>query len=210
MSDDVITLLIARHGNTFSVGETPRRVGARTDLPLVEKGFEQGKNIGRYLTAQSLAPQKVYTSYLQRTIQTAQAAIDEADLHLNSEPLEIFNEIDYGPDENLEEDAVISRLGQKAMDDWEAKGITPDGWSPNGQKIIDGWHNFAAQIQTEYRHGGTVLVVTSGGIARFAPHLTGDFDGFASQHTIKVSTGGLCIMRCENDAWRVDDWNIKP
>ena len=31
------TLIIARHGNTFRPGETPTRVGSRTDLPLVEE-----------------------------------------------------------------------------------------------------------------------------------------------------------------------------
>ena len=29
--------MIVRHGNTFRAGETPTRVGARTDLPLVEE-----------------------------------------------------------------------------------------------------------------------------------------------------------------------------
>ena len=29
--------MIVRHGNTFRAGETPTRVGARTDLPLVER-----------------------------------------------------------------------------------------------------------------------------------------------------------------------------
>ena len=37
------TLIIARHGNTFDKGDIPTRVGARTDLPLVEKGRAQAK-----------------------------------------------------------------------------------------------------------------------------------------------------------------------
>ena len=41
------TLIIARHGNTFRKGETPTRVGSRTDLPLVED--ERGRGIGKYL-----------------------------------------------------------------------------------------------------------------------------------------------------------------
>ena len=41
------TLIIARHGNTFRPGETPTRVGSRTDLPLVEE--ERGRGIGRWL-----------------------------------------------------------------------------------------------------------------------------------------------------------------
>ena len=40
-------LVIVRHGNTFRAGETPTRVGARTDLPLVEE--ERARSAGRYL-----------------------------------------------------------------------------------------------------------------------------------------------------------------
>lgn len=39
--------MIVRHGNTFRAGETPTRVGARTDLPLVEE--ERARSAGRYL-----------------------------------------------------------------------------------------------------------------------------------------------------------------
>jgi 2,3-bisphosphoglycerate-dependent phosphoglycerate mutase len=39
--------VIVRHGNTFRAGETPTRVGARTDLPLVEE--ERARSAGRYL-----------------------------------------------------------------------------------------------------------------------------------------------------------------
>ena len=31
-------LVIVRHGNTFEAGEPPRRIGARTDLPLTATG----------------------------------------------------------------------------------------------------------------------------------------------------------------------------
>jgi probable phosphoglycerate mutase len=40
-------IIIARHGNTFTKDQTPLRVGARTDLPLVET--ERGTNIGKYI-----------------------------------------------------------------------------------------------------------------------------------------------------------------
>ena len=45
----MIKLIIARHGNTFNKGETPTRVGSRTDIPLVDSGKEQAKLIGEYL-----------------------------------------------------------------------------------------------------------------------------------------------------------------
>ena len=50
------TLIIARHGNTFGPEDTPTRVGARTDVPLVGSGLEQGRALGRWLKAQGLRP----------------------------------------------------------------------------------------------------------------------------------------------------------
>jgi probable phosphoglycerate mutase len=53
-------------------------------------------------------------------------------------------------------------------------------------------------------------VVTSNGIARFAPYITGDFEGFAAEHKIKLSTGALAVFKHENGPWRVEGWNIRP
>lgn len=202
-------LLIARHGNTFSAGETPRRVGARTDLPLVEKGFEQGRHIGAYLKAHDLRPSRVYTSALQRTIQTADAALKAAGLEVTTQIHDMFNEIDYGPDENLTEEEVIARLGEDALAAWDKDGITPDGWSPDAKDIKNDWLNFGQDIAADTNHR-IEMVVTSNGVARFAPYLTGDFEGFAAAHDIKIATGGLCIMYYSDNAWHVEDWNIKP
>ena len=65
------TLIIARHGNTFGPNDTPTRVGAQTDLPLVESGQEQAKKLGTYLKENNLTPEITYCSELKRTIETA-------------------------------------------------------------------------------------------------------------------------------------------
>ena len=39
--------IVVRHGNTFEADEQPRRIGARTDLPLTAKGVEQARALGR-------------------------------------------------------------------------------------------------------------------------------------------------------------------
>ena len=91
-------IIIARHGNTFAKDETPRRVGGRTDLDLVEE--ERGRNVGRYLKAKGLIPALVFAAPLKRTVNTAKLAIEEMG---GGMPLEIddsFREVDYGPDEN--------------------------------------------------------------------------------------------------------------
>ncbi len=204
------TLIIARHGNTFGPGDTPTRVGAHTDLPLVEKGEEQARAIGRYLSAHKMIPDVVYSSNLQRTYQTAKIAIKESGVTNPVFQLDIFNEIDYGPDENQTEDKVIARIGEDALKDWDEQGIVPDGWKVDPVDIIQNWLSFADQI-CAHDDNETVLVVTSNGIARFAPHITGNFHAFSEAHNIKLSTGALAILKHDRiDGWTVTDWNVKP
>ena len=203
------TLIIARHGNTFGPDDTPTRVGLHTDLPLVESGIEQAKAMGRYLKENRLIPDVVYTSVLQRTVQTASVAIKESGVSNPFFKLEMFNEIDYGPDENKVEADVIARIGEQAIKDWDDHAKVPDGWKVDPDKMIQNWIDFAEQISA-FDDDETALIVTSNGVARFAPHITGDFEGFRKEHKIKLSTGALGILRCENGVWRCDGWNIKP
>lgn len=203
------TLIIARHGNTFGPGDTPTRVGGRTDLPLVEKGEEQGRAIGKYLAEHRLIPDVVYASELQRTQRTAELAIQESGVTNPVYTLDMFNEIDYGPDENKTEDEVISRIGADAIKDWDEHAKVPDGWKVDPDQIIKNWHDFADQIRA-HDDDETVLVVTSNGIARFAPHITGAFDAFAAENKIKLSTGALAIFKYQDGRWIIEDWNIKP
>lgn len=201
-------LIIARHGNTFGPDDTPTRVGARTDLALVEKGRLQGTKIGCWLKENNIKPDISYSSELKRTIETAELALAEIGSPHKIQPLDIFNEIDYGPDENLTEDKVIARIGEQAIKDWDTHATVPEGWLFNPQECIDNWKIFAAQI-IEDKHN-CVFVATSNGVARFAPHLAGNFKEFAANNNIKLSTGAIGILEFIDNQWVVTDWNIKP
>jgi 2,3-bisphosphoglycerate-dependent phosphoglycerate mutase len=203
-------LLIARHGNTFNPTEEPRRVGV-TDLPLVESGLLQGRQLGAYLKQNQTIPDVIFTSTLQRTIQTAQAAQAMMHTNLPMVPLASFDEIDYGIDENQLESAVLARLGKQALEAWDRDAIVPSGWLVDPKAIIQQWQDFAKGLNEQYP-GKTILVVTSNGIARFAPYLTGDFATFCKQHTIKLATGGLCLFEYAKAGalWHCLDWNIRP
>tara|TARA_R110002072_G_scaffold10505_2_gene48680 strand:+ start:263 stop:922 length:660 start_codon:yes stop_codon:yes gene_type:complete len=212
------TLIIARHGNTFNAGDTPTRVGARTDMPLVEKGKQQAAALGQYLKTHNLLPDAVYSSTLQRTKETAKIALEHCGVKNPVYALKIFDEIDYGPDENQTEDKVIARIGQDALTQWDKEAIVPNGWAFDPKEAIQNWNQFAHQATkthdtlTNIVHdiSETILVVTSNGIARFAPYITNDFDAFARQYPIKLSTGALGILEFSKERWHVKDWNIRP
>lgn len=203
------TLLVARHGNTFSPGDVITRVGARTDMPLSPSGLEQGRKLGIYLRDNHLLPDVVFTSSLQRTKQTAEQAFIAGAVEKEINEIALFNEIDYGIDENRPEAEVVARIGVGALKAWDEDAVAPEGWNVDVASIIGGWLAFGKRITTDYE-GKTILVVTSNGIARFAPHLTGDFEEFRRTHKLKISTGALCVLTHEKSAWRIEKWNIKP
>ena len=153
-------------------------------------------------------PEITYSSQLKRTIETAEIALKQTNFPQPVFPLDIFNEIDYGVDENQTEDKVIARIGEQAIKDWDAHATVPEGWKFNPDECIENWKGFAAHIISDEQD--VILVVTSNGIARFAPHLTDDFDGFADNHKIKLSTGALGILEFTDNKWVIKDWNVKP
>lgn len=196
-------LLIARHGNTFGPNDTPTRVGARTDLSLVESGQNQARALGRYLKENDLVPNLILTSQLKRTKEMANIAMTEIGVTVETHPLAIFNEIDYGPDENKTEEDVIARLGKDALKEWDDKAIVPEGWDVDPDQIIRNWQNFANELEA----GRTTLVITSNGIARFAPRIAANPEAAAA---LKISTGALCIFERDKAEWLVKGWNLRP
>ena len=202
-------IIIARHGNTFTKEQTPTRVGCRTDLPLVET--ERGTNIGLYLKKYNLIPDVVFAAPLKRTMETARLAL--AALGTNAPLYEdnSFKEIDYGPDENKTEDEVIARIGQDAIDKWNSDAIVPDGWIVDVPFIIQTWKELAKKAETQWKDK-TMLIVSSNGVIRFAPYITGNFEAFAANHEIKVGTGCLCVFEKEDadENFKCVAWNVKP
>ncbi len=203
-------LIIARHGNTFESGEVPRRVGGRTDIPLTRKGEEQARAIGLYLKEHHLPPAVVYAGSLQRAHCTAEIALQQFDSETPLIQEAGFNEIDYGPDENKTDAEVVARIGEAALERWNADATVPPGWLVDPESIINNWHSFGNRICSDHP-GQVVLVVTSNGIARFAPYLTGDFAQFALNYDIKIRTGALCILQATADnAWNIVSWDLRP
>lgn len=203
------TLIIARHGNTFAPGDTPTRVGARTDLPLVASGELQGKKLGLYLRHVDIRPHVVFASRLKRSYDMARIALQTLG---HDVPIRVegqFDEIDYGPDENKTDDEVIARIGAQALADWNERAKVPAGWQVQPDVIIHNWLAFGERCRHDFA-GQTILVVTSNGIARFAPYLTGDFAAFTRQYDIKIATGALCHLRERGGQWVIEQWNLKP
>ena len=155
-------IFIIRHGNTFESSAAACRIGAGTDLPLVESGRAQADRLGKWFAAQGLPIRSLHNSPLQRARETA-ARIGAAAGHAPDGTLSWLNEIDHGPDEGCPEAQVLARIGAQALADWDERGIAPDGWTVDAGARIAAWKDWFA------REGeGAELLVTSNGAARFA------------------------------------------
>lgn len=202
-------LIIVRHGNTFGPGEVPRRVGGKTDIPLVESGIAQASALGTYFRSEGISPDIVYTSDLQRTKQTAEYILEQLQIDIPVKALSMFNEVNYGPDEDKVEEEVIARLGKEALQKWDEDATVPEGWEFNPEKAINDWKVFGKNISEKFSEQ-TVMVVTSNGIARFAPYLTGNYDQFKSEFNIKLKTGSFGILEYINGSWYAEVWGLRP
>lgn len=200
-------LFIVRHGNTFETGETPRRIGSRTDLPLVESGRAQASRLGEWFVAQGVRFDHVLCSPLRRTRETAEILLAPQSHAPAIESADLLAEIDHGVDENRAEAEVIDRIGAEALADWDSKGIEPPGWTVNREARLAGW---AALLSDGTP--GTTLVVTSNGAARFA--LLGDPRLAAQANTLpslKLRTGAFgLILRTEGGPPELRTWDQRP
>jgi broad specificity phosphatase PhoE len=155
-------IFVIRHGNTFASGEAPRRIGARTEIPLVESGHAQAERLGRWFAGENMAIQRLLSSPLLRARQTA-APIATATGHALDDIRDWLGEIDHGPDEGRPEDEVIARIGAAALARWEEEGVAPEGWRVDAAARVAAWRAFFADGGQ-----GADLLVTSNGAARFA------------------------------------------
>lgn len=195
--------VIVRHGNTFAPGEAPRRIGARTDLPLTPAGEEQGVALGRHFAALGWHFARALVSPLARTRATAAAilACQPKAPALVPEPCDWLREIDHGPDENQGEDAVIARIGAEALAAWDAHGVAPRDWLVDAESRLAAWHAFLATAP------GPALLVTSNGAARFALLAI----GAVADRPLKLATGAYgVICRDADGTLRVESWNVRP
>ena len=193
-------IFIIRHGNTFESSAAACRIGAGTDLPLVESGRAQADRLGQWFAAQQIAVTSLHSSPLQRATETA-ARIGAAIGRTPDGTLPWLNEIDHGPDEGRPEAEVIARIGEQALADWDERGIAPDGWTVNAESRIAAWKSWFARAGE-----GADLLVTSNGAARFALLALG-----ISPASLKLRTGAFGELRLAEDGTvTLQAWDQRP
>lgn len=204
-----LTLFIVRHGNTFEAGETARRVGLRTDLPLVDSGRAQARALGRWFAAQGIRFDGAFSSPLLRTRETAALILAEQPNAPALEAGDWLVEIDHGPDEDQPEAAVIARIGADALENWERYGTTPPGWVADVEARTAAWRQLFTTASADADR--TLLLVTSNGAARFAlladPEL---YSEARSLPSLKLRTGAFGRIVIGSHGGHLAEWDCRP
>ena len=203
-------LLVARHGNTFHTGDVILRVGAKTDLPLTDEGKAQTRLLGSHISQTYGTPSVIFTGNLKRL----QESTHQIASVFSSTPKMItdlrFNELDYGIHDGMREEQFVHLVGTKRLEQWNQCAIPLEEWQVSREELFRIWEEFSEELKSGI-HGSLVLVVTSNGIARFAGGITGNFERFSKEYSLKLATGGYVVFSLDSDGnWQVEEWNIRP
>lgn len=199
-----LIVTIVRHGNTFDAGQQARRIGARTDLPLVTSGLDQADALGVKFAEEGLTFDRALAAPLQRTRATIDRILARQPQAPVIESADWLTEIDHGPDEGRTEEEVVARIGEAALAAWDEEARPPAGWSVDADARRQGWGTL---LQTS----GNVLVVTSNGAARFA--LLSDpalHQQAANLPSFKLRTGAYGVIARTGDTLRLLAWDRRP
>lgn len=203
-------LLLARHGNTFGPEDTPVWVGANEDLPLVEAGLEQSREIGRAIRDAGLVLDQILAGPLKRTRTGARLAAEQSGFTGEVEIDERLKEIDYGVWGGKTDAEVAEQWGMGAIEAWRERSVAPEGagWSPSPATIRANVRAVFSSVTRDLSDDNDVLVVTSNGILRYFHELLADER--AGPGNAKVKTGHLCGAKIEPGGTRLLFWNIAP
>ena len=200
-----LIVTIVRHGNTFDAGQQTRRIGARTDLPLVATGRDQALALGRNFAEQGLIFDRALAAPLRRTRATIDAILASQRQMPVIESVDWLTEIDHGPDEGQPDSDVVARIGRDALVAWDTEARAPDGWIVDSERRIAGWRDL---WKTGHGH---VLIVTSNGAARFALLSDERLRGQASAlPSLKLRTGAYGSIARGQGELRLIAWDRRP
>jgi broad specificity phosphatase PhoE len=197
-------LILVRHGNTFDAGDIILRVGRRTDLSLSNSGKAQAIKLGEHLKEKYGHFNACYASELKRTQETAQAILQVCECDTPVKVKSELNEVDYGIDDGRRESEVVTRIGQDAIDAWDARSIVPEGWLIEPTLIQDSLINLCDCMQE-----GITLVVTSNGIARFIDAILSPSNNYFKDTSKKLKTAAYAELIYNEGGWAIVSWNVR-
>ncbi len=159
-------LILLRHGE--SQWNLENRFTGWIDVPLTPRGEEEARIAGEYL--RDLPIDKLYTSVLQRAINTARIALEAAGKgEVPTERDQALNERHYGDLQGLNKAETAAQYGEEQVRIWRRSyDVPPPG--AQGESLKDTAARtlpyFQAHVLPDLQAGKNVLVVAHGNSLR--------------------------------------------
>ena len=159
-------LILLRHGE--SQWNLENRFTGWVDVPLSPRGENEARTAGEHL--KDLPVDKLYTSVLQRAINTAKIALETAGKgELPTERNQALNERHYGDLQGLNKAETATQYGDEQVKIWRRSyDVPPPG--ENGESLKDTAARtlpyFQAHILPDIKAGKSVMVVAHGNSLR--------------------------------------------
>lgn len=191
----MLRLLLVRHGETD--WNQQMRFQGQTDIPLNAKGIEQAETIARRLRNEPL--QAIYSSDLQRAMQTAQIVAKYHELRPIPEPN--LRELSYGVWEGMSRDEIMQSEWAELFERYRKDSLRhrPPG-AEYPEQIMERCRQVLHRLRKQHDQG-TVCVVGHGGSLRalLCVALSAPLETF--RH-IRLDNASLSVMECGHDwAW---------
>jgi len=192
-------ICLVRHGET--AWNAQRRLQGHIDIPLNETGFAQA-----LATAASLSSQRfdaAYSSDLSRAHQTANAIVAGSGLALGLDAM--LRERHYGSFQALTYDEARARFPAE-YHRFETRD--PEFTFPEGGESL---REFAKRIRltlegiARRHHGGTVLIVTHGGVLDIV-HRLATGKRLDTPRDFAIPNAALNWIAWQNEAWSLIAW----
>lgn len=167
---NVKTLYLIRHGQTD--WNVQRKMQGHSNIPLNELGRTQALSLRSFFLQNPI--EKVFSSDLDRALQTAQIATQAEDILT----LPGFREVNLGAIEGHTEPEIIARYGEPAWQEWTSLAPHANYAFPGGETHQESLHRVKGNLQQLFlNHEFKKAAVCTHGllIRRLGHHLRPDY-----------------------------------
>jgi 2,3-bisphosphoglycerate-dependent phosphoglycerate mutase len=165
-------VILLRHGQ--SQWNLENKFTGWVDVPLSERGVEEARRAGEKLAGRRI--DRLFTSVLQRAIETARLALDSAALSdVPTARDAALNERMYGDLQGMDKDQAREKFGAEQVHVWRRSfDVRPPGGeslADTAARVVPYWE---ATILPEIRAGRNVVIAAHGNSLRaLAKHIEG-------------------------------------
>ena len=196
---EILKLYIVRHGETE--WNVIKRFQGQLNTPLTEKGMEKLKEIGKNL--ENVLFEEVYTSELERTVNSAEIILNENRGYKNKKmelkKLAELNEVHFGVWQGLKYEEVFLKYPEEAnnyfynVKNYKAENVKAENLKDALERFLRGINKIL-----DNHKSGNILIVTHGTVFEMFINYVGNSSIFDIDERTLMGNGDYKIFSYED------------